>query len=190
MGGHGSGRQGGWRFQQESTLRLDIRWCVRKFDGRDLCSLVWSRGGIRESDISASISTAERRIVLAFNANGSPVKQWINLEPTCPNYGGQRWWALCPRCGRRVAVLWYRSQFVCRHCAGLSYESQRMGATATITTRIRALEAKIVVRDNGRYSRPKGMHRRTFYGIVAKIERLDDALCLGAWKQLGITKQG
>ena len=52
----------------------------------------------------------------------------IYLAYTLPNYGGKRWWWLCPMqgCGRRVGKLYFSSKYhACRHCLNLVYESQQ-----------------------------------------------------------------
>ena len=62
---------------------------------------------------------------LSFD-HGRLVKQDIQLERTEPNYGGMRWWFLCPMCSRRVSRLHLPSHayyFSCRQCYDLSYES-------------------------------------------------------------------
>jgi hypothetical protein len=56
----------------------------------------------------------------------------INLTTSCPNFGGSRWWFLCPlvvagrACSRRVRKLYLPPggrHFGCRHCYSLTYES-------------------------------------------------------------------
>ena len=55
----------------------------------------------------------------------------VRLEPTPCNYGGVRWWFICPlvsngvACNRRVGALYLGGKyFGCRHCYNLSYESR------------------------------------------------------------------
>lgn len=58
--------------------------------------------------------------------HGLPAQQNIKLDRTQPNYGGDRWWFLCPQCNRRVTRLHLPSdayRFFCRDCHNLSYES-------------------------------------------------------------------
>jgi len=50
----------------------------------------------------------------------------IPLTRTLCNFGGFRWWFICPQCWKRVAVLYRpprRTFFLCRHCHELTYES-------------------------------------------------------------------
>ena len=72
-----------------------------------------------------SIYAPGKILGLVFN-HGEPVAQEIQLDSTSPNYGGVRWWFLCPKCGRRVALLHrpsYTHHFFCRHCYNLTYSS-------------------------------------------------------------------
>lgn len=51
--------------------------------------------------------------------------QLIKLTTSSCNYGGKRYWYLCPKCQVRVGVL-YRplgdNSFECRNCKNLKYE--------------------------------------------------------------------
>ena len=56
----------------------------------------------------------------------------VRLVATRPNFGGLRWWFVCPlvvngrACGRRVRKLYLApgcSYFGCRHCLYLTYTS-------------------------------------------------------------------
>ena len=58
------------------------------------------------------------------------VRQDIPVVRTRPNFGGFRWWFLCPgagdACGRRSYKLYLPatgSRFACRSCHGLAYAS-------------------------------------------------------------------
>ncbi|MFS9769962.1 HGGxSTG domain-containing protein [Enterobacter chuandaensis] len=49
----------------------------------------------------------------------------VPLTTTSPNYGGVRWWYVCPVCEGRKASLYVSStSLCCRQCAGLHYASQ------------------------------------------------------------------
>ncbi|MFH1253153.1 MAG: hypothetical protein V1664_02370 [Candidatus Uhrbacteria bacterium] len=58
----------------------------------------------------------------------------IELTTTPCNYGGKRYWFVCPLvenekiCGRRVGVLFLiDKQFGCRHCGNFAYDAQMSG---------------------------------------------------------------
>jgi hypothetical protein len=53
--------------------------------------------------------------------------QRIELQSTRPNYGGERYWFLCPTCRGRRTKLYLAKEagaFACRTCLGLMYRSQ------------------------------------------------------------------
>lgn len=65
-------------------------------------------------------------------STGETLDYKINLDTTDPNYGGRRFWFLCPlvvggrACWRRVGKLYLPSNhryFGCRHCHDLTYTS-------------------------------------------------------------------
>ena len=58
-----------------------------------------------------------------------------HFTTTFPNYGGERYWFICPLsgCSRRVAKLYKpigAKYFGCRHCYNLSYASRNVSRTA------------------------------------------------------------
>lgn len=61
----------------------------------------------------------------------------VQLCTTDCNYGRFRYWFNCPRCFRRVGVLYCRgSYFACRHCNYLTYESRNISGTLKLLGRI------------------------------------------------------
>lgn len=49
----------------------------------------------------------------------------INITPTHPNYGGLRWWFVCPSCHKRKRTLFlFKGDYHCRKCLNLNYKSQ------------------------------------------------------------------
>ena len=56
------------------------------------------------------------------------IEQIIPVVSTQPNYGGRRFWFLCPLCDHRVAKVYLPErcdQFGCRHCHNLTYRSSQ-----------------------------------------------------------------
>jgi hypothetical protein len=56
------------------------------------------------------------------------VQQVLELTTTACNFGGERYWLLCPHCRRRCAALYLpprASRLACRYCYDLSYRSQQ-----------------------------------------------------------------
>ena len=91
----------------------------------------------------------------------------VKLEWTPCNYGGRRPWFLCPRrgCGRRVAVLYGGSDFGCRACRRLTYNTQRVSPESRSLERAQRLRVRLggsVDITQPFPDRPKGMHFLTY----------------------------
>jgi hypothetical protein len=137
MGGFGIGRR--WSCETKGRTgehpALDVRQLQRGGllrPGRSF-TYRWYLDG----KLAASINvTAEQdRVILSYEY-GNPDESWqrdqypVLLEWLQCNYGGGRAWFLCPGdgCGRRVAIIYGKIIFACRHCHSLAYVSQRKPA--------------------------------------------------------------
>lgn len=63
---------------------------------------------------------------ISYEIAGESLSYTIELTTTPCNYGGIRYWFLCPQCGKRVAKIYRKSvgrYFVCRTCNNLTYRS-------------------------------------------------------------------
>ena len=143
MGGYGSGR---WRTYTKqavedglvlpiSALRESLR------NGRPWRGSVdWSRGSKRGASIGIDFQPEKggagrlRAYYTTTRSGGdkSDSDYWIDLEMTPCNFGGQRWWFLCPltrngrpcrrRCGKLYSLPGHL-YFGCRRCNDLTYRS-------------------------------------------------------------------
>ena len=106
-----------------------------------------------------------------------PIEQYVPIEWTECNFGGQRPWFCCPvssgdqRCDRRVALLYGGELFACRQCYRLTYQCQR----ETQQQRNLSAAQKIRLRLGGSAnilepfpSKQKGMHWRTYERLRAR----------------------
>ncbi len=85
------------------------------------------------------------RLSCRMPPTGERLDYGVRMGSTQPHYGGRRWWFLCPAieagctCERRVQKL-YRppgtKYFMCRHCWGLSYASQRKNAVGRALAKV------------------------------------------------------
>lgn len=112
------------------------------------------------------------------------VSQSIAAEPLAQPFGGVRWWLLCPSCRTRRAAL-YRmqgaSEFRCRVCQDIAYESQRRDRLGRLQERILRLERRMTADPRRCWGdptprRPKGMHRRRYFTYHTERARLYDEL--------------
>ena len=103
------------------------------------------------------------------------IETTIHLVATAQPFGGQRWWFLCPRTGRRVTKLylpWGALRFASRHAFGLAYQSQRETPSSQAISRAFKLRRRLGSTGGigERIRKPKGMHRRTFGRERARVE--------------------
>jgi hypothetical protein len=184
MGGSGSGNWYRWntKSKTESQHRIDIRWLKKqKYIIPGLSgSLSWSSRG--ENTGSISFRMEENNMTLKYRHKPSrgewkDVEQVISFDQTFCNYGGYRKWFLCPRCRKRVALLYGAGKyFFCRHCYQLTYDSCNTSPLQRIFDRANKLKEKLGGHAGIDYpipDRPKGMHWTTYNRIVAEIERLE-----------------
>ena len=119
----------------------------------------------------------------------SELIETISLVWSTCNYGGRRPWFRCPGiirpCARRVGILYATgAHFLCRHCSGLVYQSQREDVEGRAALRAYRLRARLG--DYGDFldplsERPPGMHRRTYQRLCDEIEAAtEQALVLEA----------
>lgn len=173
MGGYGSGRRSSWggKTTTESQRRIDIRWMKRQgyLRAGTMGNLIWSNRGEQTGLIT--YSTAEEGMVLnyRYRINGGewqPVEQRIIFDRTPCNYGGYRTWFRCPRCGKRVALLYGAGKlFLCRHCYDLAYGSQQEGQLDRLMRKARKIRHRLGAEDDLTmpiWQKPKGMHEKTY----------------------------
>jgi hypothetical protein len=109
-----------------------------------------------------------------------PADTSVWVHPTLPAYGGERWWFVCPACGRHCGAIYclprghfrlHGFDWACRRCQKLVYPSQREGKGERALRRLR----KVLRRAGETWSpycpprvRPKGMHRKTYRRLQAQ----------------------
>ena len=111
----------------------------------------------------------------------------VSLVWTNCTFGGYRAWFLCPQCGRRVAILYCPDVIACRQCYQLTFRSQRENFLGRDFRRINKVRARLnwpagVM--HGVFSRPKGMHYKTFRRLMAIYRKLELVVLLGMEVQL------
>jgi hypothetical protein len=77
-------------------------------------------------------------MVLSYRmkSTGEVVEQRVQTQTSPCHLGGQRHWFTCPRCSKRVAVLYAPGRyFACRQCGGLGYATQKEGAGDRASTK-------------------------------------------------------
>lgn len=190
MGGSGSGRPG-WRRVGEEMLRLDVRQLHRRDCLRPGLAFSWNWTWGDEPAGSISIFTSTDSIRLMYGTkDGEQVDELVDLDRTPCNYGGTRPWFRCPRCDRRVGVLFGGLRFWCRHCHGIAYAVENEDAMSRLLRRSNKLRERVKVKAGTAYpvtDKPKGMHWRTFDRIRWQIQGIEAAFWMAAAERFNIT---
>jgi hypothetical protein len=198
MGGVGSGRRwhSGSKNTTEDCRSIDVRHWARKglLTPGQAFSYKWSRNG--EIVASIGVYSESDRVTLSYR-HRSGGGDWmdesypVQLDWTSCTLGGQRPWFLCPAngCGGRVAILYCRGIFACRHCYQLAYPSQREVAYDRAARRADRIREKLGWEPgilNGNGWKRKGMHWRTYYRLTAKYNAYATTSFDGIKSRLGL----
>jgi len=132
---------------------------VRRAGGVKSGSLTWTFGDDSQASVSYEANIFKRYVRFTYSQDGDPVDYHVAITYTRCNYGGFRYWFICPLssngkpCNRRVGLLYMAGKyFGCRTCHDLTYRSQSESKTNSFSTLLRsydlfdeieALEARI-----------------------------------------------
>ncbi len=153
-------------------IRVDVRALARRGPLSVGTMFSWSarRGGRPAGMVDVRIEDAG---VVRLDYWGAGQKEHLELmlQYTACNFGNHRPWFACPRCTRRVAVVYLAPIAGCRRCLQLRYQSQSEDALGRSWRRSQKTAAKLRV-ESGHYPRrPKGMRRATFERLLQAWRR-------------------
>ena len=179
------------KLKAEQLQRVDVRdWHRRGYLSRARAfTWRWNRGGEPSGSIGVYVESPTvllLRYTATINDERRDVCERVSLTYRACTFGGSRPWFNCPRCSRRVAVLYMRSgRFACRHCQRVAYSSQ----SDDTLDRMWRKQAKLEARLDDDWQRPKGMRRHTYERLVDRLEeceeRRDAAFCETAMRLFG-----
>lgn len=180
MGGRGSGRRSSYSGKAETSdsMPLDIRKITRKgllVPGNSF-SWQWLVNDREVAGISIRVDSQSVVLSYSMKSTGEVVEQRVQTQTSPCHLGGQRYWFTCPRCGKRVAVLYAPGRyFACRLCGGLAYATQKEGAgdrAMRQADRIRKRLGWVAGIAHGDGSKPKGMHWKTYQRLKSHHDAL------------------
>ncbi len=188
MGGWGSGRSGG-RPTANMSKKVDLAWMIRTnraTPGKIVSgNLSWNCGGEPAGWISyvadmENVHGSELRLTYWRGSadDREHVKQTIRLIFTEPNFGGRRWWMVCPSSGLRVGKLYLPNggdRFAGQRAWRLGYNSQRVAHRDRAFEKLFRLQRKLGCEEgwDSWIRRPKGMWHKTFERHLKRFEELD-----------------
>ena len=190
MGGRGSGRRSSYTGKTETSdsMPLDIRKITRKgllVPGSNF-SWQWLVNDRQVAGVSIRVDLKSMVLSYRMKSTGEVVEQQVQTQTSPCHLGGQRYWfTCCPRCSKRVAVLYAPGRyFACRQCGGLSYATQKEGAGDRASSRADKLRKRMGWQAgilNGDGSKPKGMH----WTIYQQLKSRHDALVQVSLNDIG-----
>ena len=197
MGGTGSGRKPGHgaRKMTKDALPLAINRLARLKLLAPENSQYWS-WSVRDravERITVNIEPGGMTVSCRLKNSGQDSRQWVGTQTTPCTLGGHRYWFTCPRCDRRVAILYRLNRaFACRHCQNLTYACQGESLGDRAIRRADKIRARLgwvpgIAHASG--IKPAGMHWRTYLRLRAE----HDALVMLAYRemarQMGLLKR-
>ena len=172
MGGPGSGWQmfmtRGGRLTTGSQHSIDIRWLKQKgyLYRRGPGYLSWSCRGEQTGFINYDMENDWMTLSYRIGDDKEQIEQVIRFDRTPCFFGGYRKWFLCPRCGKRVALLYGAGKyFLCRHCYDLTYDCKQEQPVDRLIRKQRKIQERLGGSGNlGEpiLFKPKWMHQKTF----------------------------
>ena len=180
MGGRGSGRPSGFGGKRDtsSSMPLDIRKFTRKsllMPGSSF-SWQWLVRGREVASINIHADLQNMMLSYRIKSTDELVEQPVQTQTSPCHLGGQRHWFTCPRCNKRVAVLYAPGRyFACRLCGGLGYATQKDGVGDRAMTKADRLRKRLgwpagIAHGDG--GKPKGMHWKTFLKLKSRHDAL------------------
>jgi len=154
----------------DEVERVDLRELFRRLRGRRAPTR--TTAGTNRGYLTVRVNLQERRLVLE--------EAKIRLHTTTPHLGGERWWAQCPRCDRRIAILYrlpWASGFACRTCHGLVHRSAVAGPVER--ARLRYLRAREALGDRQPLlggplpPKPPDMHWSTWDRLTQRLKEAE-----------------
>lgn len=184
---YGAGRPA-YRPAAGSYRRLDIRKMVRTncIKPRNWFGWTWTNeDGEQVASVGCAVNETASQLTVSYGwrryDEREEVSLPVRLNTTPCNYGGVRWWFLCPCCNRRVAVLFIMGVMLrCVKCGRVSYASQRVDATSRAWTKQAKLEAKLI---DG-WEKPKRMRWKTYARLQAGIDECEMQKDVGLFKAM------
>jgi hypothetical protein len=182
MGGFGSGRWSGRDgATTDSSNYIDISFLKKRGFLKEGASgiLNWSVNGRSVGSVVVRYHCNDLKLNYRYLGDvEEKVEQIVQIVTTPCNYGGFRFWFLCPKCSIRIRILYCAGKlFLCRHCYELPYQSQCHGRLDRVITRKHKLGERIFEQyKNGRgFGKKKGMHWKTYNRLYAEYLALEKA---------------
>lgn len=174
MGGIGSGRLPCSRRPKTSdTLCVGLHYLRRqgRLNHYQCRVLTWQRGRQLVAWAFLVIDRTAIDLEFALAPPGVDRRHLLPVMWTPCRKGGERPWLYCFDCGCNVIKLYLgpTGRFACRTCCGLVYASQYESAPSRAQSKADRILARLGLSAGSAFpfTRPKGMHHRTFERLLS-----------------------
>lgn len=172
MGGSSSGRyRTRNRGSVDASCRIDLRFLRKQGafkEGRSTSgTLRWTRHGTETGSVGyvVTLSPDDRHIAIIYSYKGESQRQVIRLQAVPMRFGGFRYYAFCPRWGRRCEVLPIVGGVIaCRQFHKLTYASQSMDLLGRLREKAERCEKQLRQRPR------RGANRRRLVDAWVKAD--------------------
>jgi hypothetical protein len=108
---------------------------------------------------------AENTLIVYPNKAKKVRDETVDLIWTPCNFGGWRVWFVCPKCEKKVAILYCAYSLGCRQCYDLKYESQNMDDFGRGCRKLNKLRKRFGWYGgfaHGEFGKPRNMYWKTY----------------------------
>ena len=154
------------------SLPIDIRVLKREQRLRPGNTILfkYSRGGVVYARLIGHVFATHLTLQYCYGKS-EKISQKIWFDWTPCFYGNERIWFKCPRCQKRIAIVYGPENFfACRQCCDLTYDSCNETRLYRLLNKIVAIESKLL----NTTQRPKGMHKKTYSNLMKQLQKLID----------------
>ena len=119
-------------------------------------------------------------LTLEYTYRAKQYRYEVRLSTTPCHYGGIRYWWHCPKCSKRVGVLYCTGAYVCRHCIGANYRIQHLQPIDKHFKRIAELRQRLGWQGglaHGKGDRPRYMHKQTYDRLMTDYDKASAIIC-------------
>lgn len=163
----GAGRPG-WHVKAEACVKLDVRALQRMggFEPGD-----YGTWYLRDRKaVHYRVDDDADALTLNHDLTGRTMEQRVPLTRTSCPYGGERPWFACPKCSRRVAMLFLGTEgFGCRKCSNIAYASQSEDKVDRAWRKQHKIERHL----GPGHTQPEGMQFRTYSRMKGQIAQCE-----------------
>lgn len=149
----------------------------------------WKRGNNIDTvvdlrtHIKSSESNGDRYIDIMYQHNDRTYYYTVNLSTSHCNFGGFRYWFVCPNCYRSVGVLYLRGgYFLCRKCNHLTYASKKIYGYQKLVGRIISIPEVEAIKEAVKRKYYKGQMTRKYKRYLKIKQKAEIAFSISVQK--------